>query len=309
LKGVLSILALLTVFQGQVLYQDPSHDLVLSGKGVTNWSGETLDNGDLSFRASGDPLVLEAKNQGATITTPRLNGTFASAKGADGKTMTYAKVLHAEGGTTTVFDGQAAYAGDIAKAQRLKQPTPPEPKEISKGTLKTDHFDYAGSQESGTFTLPVAFDVTSDTKGMIEPKKKGDPVKAFLQNMEMHGSSGVINLNPGSKDKKDFLKTGHIEGPITFHMDRSESVAGAPFASVGKLDGQADKLDLDLVTERTVTLSGHVKLNGDLPNYISVTGGEKAVLKLNDAGEIVSVTFTGSPTTSTIKEKKGGGKR
>lgn len=303
------VIVLLALAQMRVVYEDPAHDLSIKGNDITEWNATTNDKGDIPFSIAGSPVIIASANQGLTISAPKMNGTIATIRQPKAPTQTFIQMLHVEGGTTTTFNGADAYAGDVAKAKRLKQPVPPEPKETSNATLKTERFDYSGTEAAGTFTLPVAFNLTSATNGVVPPKKQGDPLKNFVQNMTADGTSGKVDLNPASKDKKNFLKTGHIEGPIKFHIDRSESAAGAPLASVGKLDGEADQLDFDLATTRTITLSGHVKLNGDLPALAGFYGCDVAVIKLNEAGEVVEVRMTGKPTISRVKEKKAGGQR
>jgi lipopolysaccharide export system protein LptA len=123
--------------------------------------------------------------------------------------------------------------------------------------------------------------------------------------MTATGSKATINLDPAALSTIP-IQTGTISGPVQVQIDRTETATGkAPERTL--LNGEADQVELDLKPQRTITLTGNVKVRGESGLYLGTSEGDTVVIFLDESLKPIRVRVTGSPTKSTLRDKSAGG--
>jgi hypothetical protein len=106
------------------------------------------------------------------------------------------------------------------------------------------------------------------------------------------------------------FRTGFMSGPVNFRYRRQAAANGAPDALLD-LTGVADRLEFDFVgASHTLTLLGHVHIEGVRGPYQGSTSGDRAVLTFGANNRLVNITIEGSPSESNLKPRPttGGGR-
>ncbi|HMS56053.1 MAG TPA: hypothetical protein PKA27_11700 [Fimbriimonadaceae bacterium] len=259
--------------QGQGSIKDAKGNMSITG--IANARQERKGN-SLSFKAGsaeGHNLIGIWKSQGLRIESPRIDGT-ANLKEGVGLELSEATMT---GGVKVIAERPSSIVG--AKEKQTATITTPS------ATL-----DLGGNKVTTKGSVTIVND---------------DP--AANQKMVAKGTSGVIVLEDVSTRRKA-VKSATLEGPVSLDLtgQREEGEAGKPKRKIPYLvKGRAGRLVFDAVA-RTITLTGDVFVSSDDP----VIGGDvratKAVIELDEAGEVKAIDLSG-PGQTTYREKGGGG--
>lgn len=246
----------------------------MSITGIANARQERNGN-SLSFKAAaadGKNLVGIWKSQGLRIEAPKIDGT-ASLKQGIGLELSDATM---SGGVKLVAERPSSVAGS---------------KEKQTATISTP---------TAVFEMPTSRITAKGSVTIVN----SDP--AASQNLTAKGSSGVITLEDVTTKRKA-LKAATLEGPVTLDLRgvREESEQGKPKKKIPYVvTGRAGRMVFDAAA-RTITLTGDVFVSSDDP----VLGGDvratKAIIELDDAGEVKAIDLSG-PGQTTYREKGGG---
>ena len=99
------------------------------------------------------------------------------------------------------------------------------------------------------------------------------------------GHDGFATMDPNGKGAGSGLKTASLNGPVKIVADQQNTQGGTITAT-------GSHIDLDNAGH-TVTLSGHVNVTGNQKSTLGeLRGADRAVLVLNDRGQIASVRVT-----------------
>lgn len=290
---------------------------------LTVYKGKTFDieyltNGDVSFRVDGgsDVVLVESRLDGLKISSNVMSGVESKAEEEierevnkkfikDKVKRSYFKELKADGTTTLILDSTLQFESAKSQAERLKLPPPEEPTSTEVTTFRTKSLDYSGVATEGTLIVSSPFTVDSDSKGKAKEA-------SFTQRLTASGTSARFTLDPKAKakekDKKaNPIRTGSIVGPVKVNIDRTETTPGEPLPVRINITCSADKVDLNLVGERTITFTGNVKLDGNNGVYTGSSTGAMAVITLDENMKPVKIRISGEPVDSRFK-KAGGGK-
>lgn len=246
----------------------------MSITGIANARQERNKN-SLTFRAAaveGKNLVGIWKSQGLRIEAPKIEGA-ASLKQGVGLELSDATM---SGGVKLVAERPSSVVGSKEK-------------------------------QTATITAPTAtFEMPTNkitAKGNVTITNS-DP--AASQKLTAKGSSGVITLEDQTTKRKA-IRTAVLEGPVSLdlHGVREESEDGKPKKKIPYVvTGRAGRMVFDAAT-RTITLKGDVFVSSDDP----VLGGDvratKAIIELDEAGEVKAIDLSG-PGQTTYREKGGG---
>lgn len=176
--------------------------------------------------------------------------------------------------------------------------------------LITERFSYKGDYVAGTAFLPVAFDVHATGHDVQEVKqqtgvKKRESRIAF----DMHGVSGELGLLTHAKKGVLPLRTGFLNGPVTFKARRESTLAGQAEPPM-EIKGTADRMEYDFVSaEHTVTLIGNIRVDGLGSIYQGSTTGQRAVLTFGADNQVKKVVVEQAVTNVKPQPKPGGGGR
>ena len=78
--------------------------------------------------------------------------------------------------------------------------------------------------------------------------------------------------------------------------------------STVSLEGSADRAVMKLIgSDRTITLSGHVLIQGDGLGYVGNASGQTAILSLGPKNELKDIKLLGSPAKAEARPQGGGG--
>jgi hypothetical protein len=301
MKPIVAALALILAWQGRTLYEDKASSLRITN--YTEAEGSTEPNGDFTFAVKGNPAIVESRLDGLKIESPSMDGVLG--QGTQGKS--FIRTLHVLGGAVVTMDSTVRFNAASAHAKQFNLPVPPSPNSTDKTILTTDHLNYAGEATGGVFTIEQPFAITFNSDGRQKVDgKTGTIEKAYHQVATVNGKSGRVTLNPGGKGF-ELLQTGQLDGPVTLHIERTETTPGAPASELTIMDGTADRISFDLPGSHTITLAGNVKITGENPLYRGTSEGDKAVITLDETMHPTKVRITGNPTKSTAKEKGSGG--
>jgi len=308
-------LGLAAIQGGKLFYEDK--DQVFGIYNYTSGTGESTEDGGISFDIKGNPVRIESRLQGLTIKAPGMKGTTGQTADPNDKkrSISFVKSLLANGNPVVLFNGASQYQAEVEHAKKYSLPAPKPLASSDTAELKTEELAYTGTASDATFTMPKAFtlNIGSEGKKEVEVKAKGtEPArkveKDFTVSGLITGASGVVRLDPTVRGMKQ-LQTGEFEGPITVHMVQNETIPPSTVPVVTTLDGKADRLEFDLKAAYTITLIGNVKVTYKDGIYQGTTEGNKVVVTLDPATlKPTKYTFTGDPA-KTVAKKSGGDKR
>lgn len=290
---------------------------------LTVYKGKTFDieylpNGDVSFRVDGgaDAVHVESKLDGLKISSNLMSGVESKVEEEierevnkkivkDKVKRSYFKQLDADGNTTLTLDSASQYEAAISQAERLQIEPPEKPTSTEITTLRTKSLTYTGVATDGNLVVASPFTVESDSQGKVNET-------SFTQKLTASGVSANFTLDPRAKPKEkgkkaNPIRTGTIMGPVKVNIDRTETKPDEPLPVRINITCSADKVDVNLVGERTITFTGNVKLDGNNGVYTGSSTGAMAVITLDENMKPVKIRITGEPVDSRFK-KAGGGK-
>src|SRR5262249_4651793 len=137
---------------------------------------------------------------------------------------------------------------------------------------------------------------------------KSDP--GMHQTMKASGSKGRFVLASSAAAGSAGLDSAEVDGPVVMNMagvttdqdPKTKKPRERPF----HMDGRANHLSYS-AGKRTITLTGAVHVTGDDPLLGADINATKAVINLDEKGEVKSIDMEGEPGQTTYREKKGGG--
>lgn len=256
----------------------------------------TLQNQGIDFQGAGKPLNIKSEASGLTITGQTAKGTAQR-----GPTQAYfLKDVTINGSTVLVLNRAAArqYAADQAKT--AGKSIPPAQPENTTTTIKTETLHFTGDPVNGRADFPAAVDLDSQSSGTRVGKQSPTD---FTRILHLTGSSGFITLAVAPQNGKNPLKTGELKGPVTFSVHSEEKSAATP-VQVTALDGKADNMKFDLVTQpATLTLSGNVTMTGKGPTATGDINADNVVVTLDANLQPTKVEVIGSPATTKLHQE------
>lgn len=289
---------------------------------LTVYRGKTFDieyltNGDVLFRVEGgsDVVLVESKLDGLKISSNVMNGVESKVEEEierevnkkivkDKVKRSYFKELKADRNTTLILDSALQYEAAISQAERLKIAPPEKPTSTETTTLRTNSLVYSGIATEGNLLVSSPFTVNSDSNGKVNET-------TFTQKLTASGTSAKFSLDPKAKatengKKTSPIRTGTILGPVKVNIDRTETTPGEPLPVRINITCSADKVDLNLVGDRTITFTGNVKLDGNNGLYTGSSTGAMAVITLDENMKPIKIRITGEPVDSRFKKTGGG---
>ncbi len=155
-----------------------------------------------------------------------------------------------------------------------------------------------------TLTMPRSFVLTAYRQARTPSTQAPVP---FEEETHVDGVSGALDLSLVQPEGTYEIQRGAIEGPVHFHMVRTEHRPGQPKPAVNAYDLTSDKLVFDFTQpEGTITAIGHV--HWQQTGEMNISGDDdRDVLTTDRNHQVQSIKGTGSPTkTLYIPPSKGG---
>lgn len=137
-------------------------------------------------------------------------------------------------------------------------------------------------------------EATVDLDGRTTITRKDPKGNRFIQ---ITGSSGEASLPPLSKSEKDPLRSFSLKGPVKL------SLTGDSKGKPVRVNGTAESLRYD-ATNETITLSGNVFMEGNLPTFQGATRADTAMIRLGKDRQVRQIEFKGRPGKSELQEIK-----
>lgn len=290
---VAATLIVLALLQGRTLYEDATRSIRVYG--YSEAEGGTLENGDFEFKMTGKPAIVESRLEGFKISGLNFAGTIGAAT-ADSRS--FVRSLDVRSDVVAVLDSQVRYQTQQEHANRFGTPAPTTPTSTDVATIRAERMTYSGTAVSGSFTIPSAFTLEAASNG-----KQGSGT--FRQTLTASGSGTTLVVNPDSRGAIP-IESGSITGPVKVDIDRKEIEAGKPETQT-LMNGVADRVDLDLKTARTITLTGNVRIHGESGVYVGTSEGDTVVITLDESLKPVRIKITGAPLKSTLRDRSSGG--
>jgi hypothetical protein len=292
---VAATLMVLALLQGRTLYEDATRSIRVYG--YSEAEGGTLENGDFEFKMGGTPATVESRFEGFKISGLNFTGTIGA---ATAETRAFVRALDVQSQVVAILDSQSRYETQLEHSNRFGTPAPKPPSSKDVATIRADRMTFAGTAASGNFAIPSAFTIESVSSG-----KQGEA--SFSQTLTASGSGAafVVNPNPGGAIP---IESGSISGPVKVEISRKETAPGKP-ESQTLMDGIADRVELNLKSERTITLIGNVRIHGESGAYVGTSEGDTVVITLDESLKPVRIKITGSPLKSTLRDRSSGGGR
>jgi hypothetical protein len=271
----------------------------------------STQTGNVVITGEGRPIEIQDTGNGMTITGR--NVRIVLEPGQDG-TMVL-KEATVSGGARAIYDSDLYYRTAVEMATTLR-PAPPKPIETSLVTLDSENMVFARQGDEGVLTFPQATKVVVDTKGS---QVRDNAPTTYTQTLNIDGSKGrfTVLMSPESASGNQFVspRTGRLDGPVTIHLVRNESVASTPdLPRVERTDltGTTDLVEFDLNTETpNMTFTGNVHIRGQAQGLPGEVRGDKGVINIDRTFKVTSYEFTGNPTKTRVKvdEARPGGGR
>gem|GEM_PF-3672250 len=320
----MALLALLSV-TGAAPQQDPGTFNLRGPNGWVRLRGFTNVNVNLEegvpsvATAAGPSVILEDTGSGLTLIGKAMSVTMT--RNARGETIIQSATV--ADGATAVIDTAVAAQARKETAQRNNKPAPADPREVTRGRLESERFTYARSPEGeGVLTIPADMSYTSTTDGTLtrvtkatekEPERRTEV--AFNQLLKLNGKTARLTLSvPETPDIPVDIRTGRVEGPVTFNLVRSERSPDP--AKPGELRNEATnvtgKSDLFLANflgaeDPTLTAEGNVVVDGETQAFIGRVTGARAVITLDrTTRQPKNYNFSGQPAVTRVNQKAGG---
>ena len=289
--ATLALLALAVAAQVRVNYHDQDFTL----QNFDTFSA-TLENHGIAFQGTGKPLRIATKASGLTVTGAQANGSAQR-----GPTQAYfLKDLTVTGNTILNLDTAAAHQYAIDQATATGAPKPPASPDNQTTKVTTDTLHFTGDAANGRADFPSAVVIDSQSAGT---RVSSQSTTDFTRILHLTGSSGFLTLAVAPTNGKNPLKTGELKGPVTFSIHNEDKTANSP-AEVTTIDGKADSLKFDLVTQPgTITLSGNVTMNGKGPTATGDINADNVVVTLDANMQPTKVEITGSPATTRLHQE------
>lgn len=277
------------------------------GFDIENISKLAVENpfGPGKVTLTGNPVQIFWRDAGGSLTANSIVGETA----LDEKSASYyLKSADMSGKATAVFDSDDSYA---YLAQRLKeagQPVPPQNPSKARLSFTADAYHYSGNFDLGTITFADSFQ-GNWVEHEVEPiDVKGKTANRIIdQTLDVRGGTGSLEIYTHPDADSSPVRQGFVTGTPTVTYSKQSTLDGKP-APGTNVTGKADRIDIDFVSNvHTVTLTGHVEVNGVADGYTGSASGTKAVLTFGPTGQLQTIYMEGSPTVSTIKPSKSGG--
>ncbi len=277
---------------------------------VSNFSSGDLDglqtgSKEKHFSVVGSLAKVFSPDQGFTALGKSMDFTITE---TDPKIVTVKSGL-IDGSASIIFDSETADKAAQERAQKAGKPAPAPRPESSHIELHSERLTYSGSSEKGTLELPLPWTITDSTRGTAIKEIQKTPVTFDVeQELTVSGTKGVFDLGKDKTGKFGQLKTGVIEGPVSFSIVRKETPRGTSTPSVSRYTGVADRLVVDLTTSPgTLVARGHVVVDADTPEIKNAHFVEDQVtIELDDQMQPLRIRFGGSPAKTTVTPRGGG---
>jgi len=290
---VAATLMVLALLQGRTLYEDATRSIRVYG--YSEAEGGTLENGDFEFKMTGKPAIVESRLEGLKISGLNFSGTISSA--TEGS-RSFVRTLDVQSDVVATLDSQVRYQTQLEHSNRFGTPAPKAALGTDSANIRADRMLYSGTATTGRFTIPSTFSLEAVSNG-----KQGEA--SFSQTLTASGSAAEFAVNPNPEQSIP-IESGTISGPVKVEINRKESQPGKP-ESQTVMNGVADRVELDLKTNRTVTLIGNVRIHGESGVYVGTSEGDTVVITLDESLKPVRIKITGAPLKSTLRDRSSGG--
>ena len=277
--------------------------IILSNTDVLNVSIPKAGDKEHHLTVSGPPVQIEAPQKGLTVRGKSVDLTWAD---LDPKTTEFRKG-RLEGDAVIIIDSAISQLALEEDAKAFAKKVLPAPAETRFVQANSDLFLYTGTAKQGTVTMPGHWTFHQVVTGVQEQTINKRKVKvAYVQTLDVDGTSGTIDLVPGKDGTLNQLSTGHISGPVHFKMEKVETPEDTKKPSNSTYSGVADQVDIDLVSKPgTITASGNVTVDAVNSSYASHFSEDRFIFFVNEKLEPQGLQFFGKPGSTTAKTKGG----
>jgi hypothetical protein len=281
--------------QGNLVFESPDHDLrVLDSPDCR--VGQDL-HGNIRFSGSGNPITVEVRSNGLTVSGLKLTG-----RAAPGPNKTYiVQEVHDVGSAKLVID--SAQSDQFKSSQAKAEGKPFElNKNVNKTTVTSEVFDYTGGADTGTLTLSQPFHIAGVGNGerMVDKtvdNKKTQVRQVFDQTLDLDAMTGVVEIDPRPAKRGSQIKSGTIKGKVMFHLIRHEKNDGDQEPTLYDIVGTCDEMDFAVEgVNEIITAKGHVKVTGTVGTHLA----DKVVITLDPDFQPIYIESTGSPSESRL---------
>lgn len=277
------------------------------GFDIENISKLAVENpfGPGKVTLTGNPVQIFWRDAGGSLTANSIVGETA----LDEKSRSYyLKSADMSGKATAVFDSDEAYAYLAQRIKESGQPVPPQNPEKGRLSFTADSYHYTGNFDLGTITFSESFHGTWVDRSVQPVAANGKTVNRIVdQTMDVRGGIGSLEIYTHVVADTSPVRQGFVTGTPVLSYTKQSTLDGKPEPGTN-VTGKADRIDIDFVSKvHTVTLTGHVEVNGEADGYTGSASGTKAVLTFGPTNELQTIYMEGSPTVSTIKPSKSGG--
>jgi len=268
-----------------------------------NLEGADEKSGSSHVHLTGMPVTLTDSSTGITIIGNVAD--LVTIKHKDGKSSLESATV--TGDAHIIADTSISDTTAKAVATKTgKRYIPPVGSQFTK--LDSDTLTYVSTATEGTIDAPKAWTIHQDSKGslMKKDKDKKDLHIGYVQTLDASGSSGHLVVSLDKNGQYDRPKTAHIAGPVKFASTRKETVAETAEVTTTVMNGTCDQVDLDCIKDPgTLTASGHVELDGDLPLGQGHTSCAEFVAYLDKDLKPIKYKASGSPANARVTPKDG----
>lgn len=267
--------------------------------------------GNVVITGEGRPIEIQDTGNGMTITGRNVRVVLEPAPNG---TMIL-KEATVSGSARAVYDSELHYRTAVEMAT-TSRPAPVKPTETSNVTLDSENMVFNRAGDEGVLTFPQAAKLQVDTKGT---QVRDNAPTSYTQTLNIDGSKGrfTVLMSPAGDSTNQFVspRTGRLDGPVTIHLVRNETVASTPdLPRVERTDltGTTDLVEFDLNTNTpNMTFTGNVHIRGQAQGLPGEVRGDKGVINIDRTFKVTSYEFSGNPTKTRVKvdEARPGGGR
>lgn len=241
-------------------------------------SGEMLGAG--AATVTGSPAKIRVSMVGLVAQAAKINATSAIAD--DGQY--YPKHAELSGNASLRFDS------------------------VTPGSILPLQGQYLAGFDAPAITLDV---VSGEYKIDIQNNFHGTFSYPSLQigdqrtSIDVKGGAAQFKFVPSAPELADMNQVGDIEGPI--QIQYRDPLAPSANVESAEIDASADHAHINLSgSNRTITLTGNVKLDGKGRGLMTNATGAELVMTLDADNRLTSIALNGKPSRAEIT--RGGGK-